>query len=126
MNPIQIVLPWPAKQLNPNARQHWSALARHKKRAKAAAFVIARSAGKVPPIPPSAPLSVSMLFAPPTKARRDLDNLLASCKAMLDGIAEALGVDDSRFRPSLDWAPPEKGGAVYVQIGVRACEGFAP
>jgi crossover junction endodeoxyribonuclease RusA len=118
LTPIEIVLPWPPKQLNPNARQHWSATARHKKRAKAAAFVIARSAGAVPPIPPAVPLRVSLFFAPPNRARRDLDNLLASCKAMLDGIAEALGVDDSRFRPVLDWAPPERGGAVYVRIGV--------
>lgn len=117
MKPIEIRLPWPAKQLNPNARLHWSALAKHKKRARATASIIARSV-RCENIPPGVPLRVSLFFAPPTKARRDLDNLLASCKAALDGVAEGLGVDDSRFRPVLDWAPSEKGGAVHVRVEV--------
>jgi len=119
LTPIELVLPWPSPKLNPNARQHWSALARHKKRAKADAFVRTKTLAKTPKIPAGVPLRLSLKFAPPTRARRDLDNLLASCKAALDGVAEALGVDDSRFRPVLDWAPPERGGVVYVRIEVQ-------
>jgi Holliday junction resolvase RusA-like endonuclease len=117
VTPIELALPWPSPRLNPNARQHWSALAKAKKRARADAFVRVRSLGHR--IPAGVPLRLSLRFAPPTRARRDLDNLLASCKAALDGVAEALGVDDSRFRPVLDWAPPERGGVVYVRIEVQ-------
>ena len=40
---------------------------------------------------------VSMVFYPPDGRRRDVSNLHAAMKAALDGIAEAMGVDDSGF-----------------------------
>ena len=40
---------------------------------------------------------VSMVFYPPDGRRRDVSNLHAAMKAALDGIAEAMGVDDSTF-----------------------------
>ena len=38
-------LPWPDKRLSPNARGHWSTLARAKKVAKQAAYYAALEAG---------------------------------------------------------------------------------
>ena len=72
--------------------------------------------GKRPPstLPEKIPLLIT--FCPPTKARRDIDNMLASIKAALDGVAEAWGVDDSRFRPSLDIGPVVKHGAIKIEI----------
>jgi len=40
---------------------------------------------------------VSMVFYPPDGRRRDVSNLHAAMKAALDGIASAMGVDDSTF-----------------------------
>jgi crossover junction endodeoxyribonuclease RusA len=63
-------------------------------------------------------INVKLTFHPPTKGRRDRDNVQASMKHYLDGIAQALGVDDSRFRPVSDWGEVCKGGKVIVEVGV--------
>jgi crossover junction endodeoxyribonuclease RusA len=55
-------------------------------------------------------------FQPPDKRRRDRDNLQASLKAHFDGIADALGVNDSLFVPTYAIGEPVKGGAVRVEI----------
>ena len=43
------------------------------------------------------PITLDIEFIEPDKRRRDLDNMLASIKSGIDGIADALGVNDSRF-----------------------------
>jgi Holliday junction resolvase RusA-like endonuclease len=62
---------------------------------------------------------VKITFAAPDRIRRDLDNLHGAMKASLDGIAKALGVDDSRFVPvTLDRVlDKQKQGFVIVEIG---------
>ncbi|MDC0657068.1 hypothetical protein N6L27_03565 [Leisingera sp. SS27] len=59
---------------------------------------------------------VAIRFCPPDERRRDLDNMLASLKSGLDGVADATGQDDSEWSLSLERGEPEKGGAVYVEI----------
>lgn len=49
--------------------------------------------------------------------KMDWDNIVASLKSGLDGIADALGIDDSRFRLAMDLsADPVTGGRVDVQV----------
>lgn len=55
-------------------------------------------------------------FCPPDNRRRDRDNLIASMKAATDGIADALGIDDSKFDCSYALGEPIKGGCVHVTI----------
>jgi len=45
-----------------------------------------------------------------------VDNCVASSKAYFDGIAEALGVDDSRFQISPHIAEPVKHGRITIQV----------
>ena len=49
--------------------------------------------GKRPVI--ATPVKFSITFYCPDRRRRDIDNLLASLKPSLDGIAQATGIDDS-------------------------------
>lgn len=65
-------------------------------------------------------MPLRLTFFAPNKIRRDLDNLLAAMKPSLDGMAQALGVDDSLFRPiTIDLAlDPQKIGFVEVTIDV--------
>ena len=49
--------------------------------------------------------------------RRDDDNMVGSFKAYRDGIADALGVDDRRFRPHYFFEDAEKPGRIDVEIG---------
>jgi len=109
-----ITLPWPPKQLSPNARIHWSTRARHAKAYKAACYAIARQAGLTTPYP-AGKIALRLDFYAPARRRRDLDNLLASMKAGIDGVAWALGVDDSRFTFAIALAD-EIGGYVRMTI----------
>ena len=44
---------------------------------------------------------MKITFFTPDARKRDLDNLLAAMKPALDGMAQAIGVDDALFRPLL-------------------------
>lgn len=110
---IDIVLPWPPNELSPNGRNHWAKVARAKKayRASCSLAAIAHGAKRIK----AEKLHISLTFYPPNKRRHDLDNLLARMKSGIDGIADALGVDDSNFSLSIYMAGMV-GGFVAVQI----------
>jgi len=59
---------------------------------------------------------VRVEFSPPDNRRRDLDGMIASHKAAQDGIADALGIDDSKFETTYAISTPIKGGAVTVTL----------
>lgn len=119
---ITLELPWPNSKLSPNSRTHWRAKARYQQWAHLFGYAAANEwLGKhrAPNGGPRGPLPVKLVFCPPDKRPRDLDNLGASCKWALDGVARALQVDDKQFRPlTLDWGEPRKGGCVKVEIGL--------
>lgn len=94
-------------------RQHWSKLARAKKAYRAACAWTAKEQGahKLD----VAALAVRITFVPPDRRARDTDNMLASIKAGLDGLADVLGVDDSRWTLTIARAS-EVGGMVRVEV----------
>ena len=110
----RVDLTWPAKELHPNRRTHWAEKARATKKARADARSVA-SGAKLPRIDASA-IKVTCIFSPPpVKRNRDADNLIAACKAYFDGIADAIGVNDSCFRHQEPvWGLPTKGGKVSI------------
>lgn len=118
-----VTLPWPDKRLTPNAkrRTHWSVYRPAIKAARELAWGAATSvlphdarhalhvsAGKI---------ALSVTFYPPDARRRDDDGMIGAFKHYRDGIADALGLDDHRFRPEYHFAEPEKPGRVEVEIG---------
>jgi crossover junction endodeoxyribonuclease RusA len=114
----RIELPWPAKELSPNARGHWAKQARFKKGARELAHWKAlgawpgnRGLGVF-----DDQLQITVTFCPPDKRRRDLDNAIASFKASQDGIADALGIDDSKWSVSYRFGDVVKGGRVVVEL----------
>lgn len=111
----EIILPWPDKRLSPNARMHWAKLADAKKRAKKDAHNLTLAAG-IRKIAADA-LTARVSFYPPDRRPRDIDNALASCKAYFDGIALAIGVDDSKWQIELaPKGPVDKDGKVKVEL----------
>lgn len=118
-----ITLPWPDQRLNPNSRKHWAQKARAKSSARKAAHYITLEAGigKIK----ATSINVKLSFYPPTKRHYDADNLIASHKAALDGIADAIGVDDRHFVISAaPVGPVVKNGSVTVELE-WAAEEFA-
>lgn len=92
MTEKSIALPLPSRNLSPNARVHWSKMAKHKKAARRlAAFAAWAKFG------PCKFKGYRLDFYWSTKRRRDKDNAAAMCKAYLDGIADAVQQDDSEW-----------------------------
>lgn len=114
MGSYVIRLPWPEPALWQNRRVHWSKRSKATKSARKAAWALALEQ-KVPRIP-NAILEFS--FHPPTIARRDVQNMPATQKAVIDGIADAMGCDDNGFRVRWpeDFAGVVHGGCVVVKI----------
>ena len=81
---------WPPKVLSPNSRNQHRFSGEERKKYKEACWAATKAAK-------FRASSLDITFHPPTGHRRDLDNLLASIKYGLDGVACAMGVDDSVF-----------------------------
>jgi crossover junction endodeoxyribonuclease RusA len=108
-----VIYPWMPKELNPNSRTHYMVLAKQKKIYKQACWALTKEA-KLPLVDGDR-ATLEIAFYSPTRARRDLDNCLAAFKAGLDGISEAIGLDDSRFLLAIEMAD-EIGGYVKVKF----------
>ncbi|MDH2092688.1 endonuclease [Rhizobium pusense] len=115
MRTAEIFLPWPDKRLSPNSRYHWAQVARAKKAAKRTAHytVLEAGIGKIN----ATAINVKLSFYPPSKRHYDADNLIASHKAALDGISDAIGIDDRKFIISATpHGPVGKNGMVKVSL----------
>lgn len=116
---LTIILPWPQKELSPNFRGHWATVAKAKKAYREACAWTAKLHGASPIHADQ--LHLTLEFVPPNRRAFDLDNALASIKAGLDGLADVLGVDDSRWSLTIMKAPEgEIGGMVKVRISKDA------
>lgn len=113
MTVLSITLPWPPKELSPNARLHWSKLAKAKKSYRHVCAVQAKVQGakRIQ----ADKLHLSLTFYPPTRRAFDLDNALARMKSGLDGLADVLEVDDRHWSLSIARAD-EVGGMVKVEV----------
>lgn len=109
-----VQLPWPHKDLSPNARIHWRKRSAVVKSSRWVACILAKEAGAAQMEADT--LSAIITFHPPDKRRRDRDNMIASLKSACDGIADALGVDDSKWIPTYHVGEPVKGGRVVVHF----------
>lgn len=118
---MELALPWPSKDLSPNARVHWRKRAKAAADARALAMLAALATGWRPGLlPEKGRLHLWIDFYPPTMRMPDDDNMLARVKPYRDGIADALGIDDKRFvsHPYVR-DTPRKGGEVVFRITVR-------
>ena len=110
---MNVTLPWPPSALSPNARGHWSKLAKAKKQYREACAWTAKAhgLGKIE----AEKLHVTLEFYAPSRRAYDLDNALARMKSGLDGLADVIGVDDSKWSLTIKKAETI-GGMVKVSI----------
>jgi len=109
-------IPWPDRRLSPNAREHWAVTSKLKRVYRARCRAIGELAGLGYLRGSENAVRVDLMFFPPDKRARDWDNMLASMKAGLDGLADAMGVDDSKWRVGFEVVEPVKGGRVMVEV----------
>ncbi|MDP2129976.1 MAG: hypothetical protein Q8J79_03800 [Erythrobacter sp.] len=110
----RVILPFPPVELSPNWRGHWSAHSSAAREYRRMCWALALEAKlRVPDYARGGaadgssassseavggPIYVRLDFFPPSRAKRDDDNVPASFKAGRDGVADALRCDDARFR----------------------------
>lgn len=116
---MNITLPYPDKALSPNSRCHWAQRAAAAKKARSDAFYIARDAGldKTTFAGHEGRLHLWIDIYAKTRNFPDADNMLSSLKNFLDGIADALELNDRRFIPHpFVKNETHKGGKVVIRI----------
>ena len=117
---IEIVLGWPPSDLSPNKRLHWAKLASAKKQYRKDCYSVSKEQlkkyrGVYDNIPEK--LVLEMTFIPPDKRSYDRDNLVARMKAGIDGLADALRINDKRFNTVISTMDSDYlGGFVRIRI----------
>jgi len=109
-----IVLAWPPRTLHPNARPHWATKSKAVKAYRSAAGWSTKASGDR--VDGVGAVDLHITFYPPNKRKHDLDGCLSAIKAGIDGIADALGVDDSRFTIRIERGAVIQGGEVRVIV----------
>ncbi|MGL4640909.1 MAG: hypothetical protein ACRCVX_14390 [Shewanella sp.] len=111
-----ITLPWPPSGLSPNARLHWSEKARLAKKYREACCWQSKEQGvRLIDMVDKVSIKLSITFIPPTRRAYDLDNALSRIKNGLDGLSDALGVDDKHWTLTIQKGEGI-GGMVKVEI----------
>lgn len=111
----ELTLPWPPSILSPNARPHWADKAKAVKHYRSACYLACREAKLTIP-ETDGKLHLWIDFHPPSNRHIDDDNCLSRLKAGRDGVADYLGIDDSRFI-SHPWVKEKiQGGCVKIRI----------
>ena len=118
---MKIELPFPPASLSGHNNGHWSGKAgtvrKHREWATAATREVFGLAGLN--APGNGDIAVTVRFIPPDK-RGDRFNYPNRMKPYIDGIADALKVNDKRFDPIFIYCEPEKPGRVEVFIHSNA------
>jgi crossover junction endodeoxyribonuclease RusA len=115
---MQIILSYPHKDLMPNRKngRHWSATDDIKKKARLDGYYAAKASDPTARMVGKTPMLITFIQA--DKRSRDLDNLLASAKAYIDGIAQALDSDDKHFEPITIQRGYGDKAMMVIQLGV--------
>ena len=94
-----VVVPWPHQYLSPNSRVNWAAKYQVSIRARKMGCLLAKEifgCGFFAK-PKGNRISVRLITHACDKRHRDEDNIIASLKSWLDGIADGIHVDDAAF-----------------------------
>ena len=108
-------LPWPPKELSPNARKDRRQISGIRSNYRIACRALAKAGlGSFSHLKCA---HLRITFHPPDAQKRDLDNMLASIKSGLDGVSDAIGVDDGAWGLTiLKGDPVRPSGAVVVEV----------
>lgn len=116
---IELTMPWPPRVLLPNVKSHWAVKARAVKQYREACYFQALEQG-ARGWTEDGLISFHLVFYPPDKRVRDDDGMISAFKHGRDGIADALKINDNRFRTTFDIAPTTGGMVKVVMRGIDA------
>lgn len=112
---MKIELPFPSSSLSGHAKGNgqWKKIAdtkKHREWARRAAL----AAGQIT-LPEKGDIRIHFCFVPANR-RGDRTNFPNRLKPYIDGIADALRINDSRFLPSYEFLAPEAPGRLIVEV----------
>ena len=122
-----IALPYRTPPLSLNQRGHWAAKARATRDVRSRAAWLVRAAR----VAPLARVEVQLGYTPPDRRRRDTDNLVATLKAIADGVVDAGVVPDDTpefmSKPEPVITDPDKARAgLWVRLRDISGDGTTP
>lgn len=120
----------PPSELNPNARVHRGRVTRMKRKFRDDAYLATYNLIHDPSLawsdhafPVGESLDVSILIGwSPTRQEMDRDNIIASCKACLDGVSRAIKHDDKFFNITGADQVRDAAGRGWTRIVIRTVE----
>jgi crossover junction endodeoxyribonuclease RusA len=111
---MKLEFPWFDKILNPNEKAHWAKKAQARREQKKTAYFIAKEGGE---IEEQDKYLLQIIFHPPDKRGRDLDNCMAAIKGVFDGLAIAWRVNDKDFRfDGVDFGDVVENGKIIIEL----------
>lgn len=111
---MNITFPWPPAVLSPNARVHWSVKSKAVKALRRICHLLTLEAG-IRGVDWEGDIHLWIDYYPPDRRARDQDNMISASKAIFDGLADAMSVNDKRFRLH-PYVKDQIGGMVKVRI----------
>lgn len=110
-----IELPFPDGALWPNGRAHWAVKAREVKKHRRWAALATKAAHiRIG----DSPIPVHVVCHPKSRGPApDRDAVVSACKAYIDGISDALGINDRHFAAPTVEISPERSGKFVITIG---------
>lgn len=112
---MKIQYPWFPRELNPNWSGHYMQKAKYKsmyreicKLQTMDAMISQKNEGDY--------TEMIFTFYKPNKRHSDLDNMLSSSKALVDGLCDALGMNDKMFTKITIIKAEEIGGYINVEL----------
>lgn len=118
---LTVTLPWPDRRLFPNARVFWATKAKQVRIHRRFAYFEALKIQEL--IPPEVradqtkSIFYTITYTPKINRRRDEDGIIASCKSYLDGVSDAIGINDQRFHiRGVEALPAKKPGSIVLSF----------
>lgn len=108
--------------LSPNSRKHWRVVHRAKKKLRDESRKAMKAAIGATPINAEGFRLELEIAWPKCRRKQDTDNAYAMCKALIDGISDALGIDDKHLS-TLDVTQTRSGANPGKVTAVVTLEG---
>lgn len=123
MTDLTITIPWePQPQVSPNSRNSTRAKRSYHGVNVGTATLAVRShmaRERAPFVAPDHPAMDITVYWSRRRHRQDLDNLLAGCKGIIDGVTRELGFDDRRLVAITVSQSKDPDGLGYTVVTVR-------
>ena len=123
---LVVVVPWPHRYLSPNSRVLWQAKYQVSHKARNLARLLTLEligCGNIAK-PVDDLINIQLIAHAYDRRSRDEDNLIASMKPYLDGIADAIGVNDASFHfRELQFGPTKRPAEIEVWLTWKEAQG---